>query len=198
MPNYGIKPNPHKIMNTVESPTCSNTMLPSEIVNLDYSEKQRLFHFDYAPEKYRSKNWTTLKAMSLEDAMKFCEFMDKKYVNGRASGILPELSVVKLEMQLFFKLKNLLPAGKMKFCDFQVTCNNCFEIIYLDKYFVAVLRNGQPLESELKRVFAYPEFQVEKPCPCCGKTDFTKDYGYEAIPVSDEDYFGEDEDDLPF
>ena len=97
----------YKNMNTVESPTCINTMLPEGIINLDYSEKQRLFHFDYNPEKYRTKSWITLKAMLLEDAMKFCEFMDKKYVSGRVSGTLPELSVVKLEMELFFELKNV-------------------------------------------------------------------------------------------
>jgi hypothetical protein len=82
-------------------------VLPAGIINLDYSEKQRLFHFDYEPEKHRTKSWITLKAMSLEDAIKFCEFMDKKYVNGRVSGALPELSVVKLEMELFFELKNV-------------------------------------------------------------------------------------------
>lgn len=91
----------------LHNPTCGNTVLPAGIINLDYSEKQRLFHFDYEPEKHRTKSWITLKAMSIEDAIKFCEFMDKKYVNGRTSGILPELSVVKLEMELFFELKNV-------------------------------------------------------------------------------------------
>ena len=63
--------------------------LPEGIINLEYCEKQRLLHFDYEPQKYRNKSWVTLKAMSLEDAIKFCEFMDKKYVNGRDSGIFP-------------------------------------------------------------------------------------------------------------
>ena len=82
-----------------------NTMLPAGIVNLDYSEKQRGFHF--ADDNVSYKGWVFFKAISLEDAMKFTDFMDKKYVNGRTSGILPELSVVKLEIDLFFKLKNV-------------------------------------------------------------------------------------------
>jgi hypothetical protein len=90
-----------------ETPPAAKPLLPAGIVNLDYSEKQRLFHFDYEPQKYRTQSWTTLKAMSLDDAMKFCDFMDKKYVNGRISGTLPELSVVKLEMELFFELKTV-------------------------------------------------------------------------------------------
>jgi len=82
-------------------------MLPKGIINLDYSETQRLFHFSYEFQEYKTQNWITLKAMSLEDAMQFCEFMDKKYVNGRISGTLPEISVVKLEMHLFFELKKV-------------------------------------------------------------------------------------------
>ena len=81
------------------------TILPIGIVNLDYSEKQRLFH--YAEQKTIHKTWVSLKAMSLEIAIAFTDFMDKKYVNGRSSGILPELSIVKLELDLFFKLKNI-------------------------------------------------------------------------------------------
>ncbi len=90
----------------------------------------------------------------------------------------------------------LLAAGKMKFCDFQVSCKKCHEIIYQDKYFVSILRNGAPEESELKRVFSYPEFDVVKTCPCCGKSNFARGYKYEPLPVSSEDYI--DEDDLPF
>ena len=82
-------------------------MLPKDTINLDYSEKQRLFHFDYEQKKYRTKSWITLKTIPLDDAIKFCDFIDKKYVDNRISGILPELSVVKLEMELFFKLKNI-------------------------------------------------------------------------------------------
>jgi hypothetical protein len=96
----------NKTMETKKNPTCSNTLLPAGIVNLDYSEKQRLFHFDYEPQKKNNKDWIKLKAMSVDDAIKFCDFMDKKYVNGRVTGNLPELSVVKLELELFFELKN--------------------------------------------------------------------------------------------
>lgn len=90
----------------------------------------------------------------------------------------------------------LLAAGKMKFCDFQVSCKKCHEIIYQDKYFVGILRNGEPMKSELERVFSYPEFHVVKTCPCCGNSNFTNGYKYEPLPVSSEDYVNED--DLPF
>lgn len=50
----------------------------------------------------------------------------------------------------------LLAAGKMKFCDFQVSCKTCHEIIYQDKYFVSILKNGAPEESELKKSFCIP------------------------------------------
>lgn len=90
----------------IKTKTISNILLPSGIIYLDYNENQRQFHFDYEPGKYRHKSWVRLMAMSLDDALKFTCFMDKKYVNGRSSGILPEIDIVKLEMELFFKLKN--------------------------------------------------------------------------------------------
>ncbi len=83
----------------------ANAMLPAGIVNLDYSEKQRCFHF--ADESSTHKGWVFLKAMSMEDAITFAYFMYKKYVNRRTSGILPEISVVKLELDLFFELNNV-------------------------------------------------------------------------------------------
>ncbi len=43
--------------------------------------------------------------MSNDECNEFCEFMDKKYVNGRVTGALPELKIVKLELDLFFELK---------------------------------------------------------------------------------------------
>lgn len=83
----------------------SNT-LPEGILILDYSEDQRHFHFDYKPESYREPSWKPLKAMTWEDAVQFTRYMDKKYVDGRKSGRMPELSVVKLELELFFTLKS--------------------------------------------------------------------------------------------
>ena len=77
-----------------------------DICYLDYSEVQRCFHYDFSPEQYRHKDWIKLKAVHISDAIDFCHFMDRKYVKGRASGELPELEVVKLELDLFFKLKN--------------------------------------------------------------------------------------------
>lgn len=79
--------------------------LPEGIIILDYSERQRLFHFDTEPHKKALPEWIKLKAMDWNDAITFCSFMEKKYVDNRSSGILPELSVVKLELALFFELK---------------------------------------------------------------------------------------------
>jgi len=80
--------------------------LPEGILILDYSEDQRCFHFDNNPDSYREPCWKALKAMSREDAVQFTQFMEKKYVDSRKSGRLPELSVVKLELELFFALKS--------------------------------------------------------------------------------------------
>lgn len=78
-------------------------MVMNEIVRLEYNNKQHLFHFNDTDTA--SKDWVFLDNLSLNDCKDFCEFMDKKYVNGRVSGILPELAVVKLELELFLQLK---------------------------------------------------------------------------------------------
>ncbi len=69
---------------------------------------------------------------------------------------------------------------KKKFCHFQVNCTNCYEIIHVDQYNVYVTKTGRPRKSELKRVFSLPEFNEVKLCPCCGKSDLSKNFGYEA------------------
>ena len=79
--------------------------LPEGIVVVDYSESQRCFHFESDPLKHKGNSWIRLKPMSIDDANTFCDFMDRKYVNGRVTGILPEFNIVKLEMDLFFELK---------------------------------------------------------------------------------------------
>lgn len=79
--------------------------LPEGIIFLDYSERQRLFHFDTEPDKKALPEWVRLKAMDWDDAISFCSFMEKKYVDNRKSGELPELPIVKLELELFAKLK---------------------------------------------------------------------------------------------
>ena len=81
-----------------------DNLLPDGIVNLEYSERHRLFHFADNCLKYPL--WVFLKAVSIEDAITFTSFMDKKYVNGRNSGRLPELPIVRLELDLFFELKH--------------------------------------------------------------------------------------------
>ena len=79
--------------------------LPEGIYRLEYNEKQRCFHYDQGQHAEGSFGWIKLKIMSNDECNEFCDFMDKKYVNGRVTGILPELSVVKLELNLFAELK---------------------------------------------------------------------------------------------
>lgn len=80
--------------------------LPDGIYRLEYNEKQRCFHFESNQDKdCRYNGWVWLKVISSDDCIAFCEFMNKKYVDGRVTGVLPELSVVKLELYLFFELK---------------------------------------------------------------------------------------------
>ena len=84
-----------------------NILLPDGIIYLEYSEKQRMFHFADSENEYYTKDWIKLKAMSIDDAIKFTQFIDKKYVENRNSGIIPEFKIIKLELELFFELKNL-------------------------------------------------------------------------------------------
>lgn len=92
--------------------------------------------------------------------------------------------------------KEKTTAKDMNFIDVQVSCNKCHEIIIQDKCFVKFNKNGAPEESELKRVFSYPELNAFKKCPCCDNSNFEKGYKYEPSPVSSENYI--DENDLPF
>jgi|LauGreSuBDMM15SN_2_FD.fasta_scaffold275608_2 hypothetical protein len=79
--------------------------LPEGIIILDYCPKQKNFHFENNPDAPKHNSWKRLKAMTYDDAIAFAEFMDKKYVDGRKTGDLPELSIVKLELELFQQLK---------------------------------------------------------------------------------------------
>jgi hypothetical protein len=84
------------------------TMNEIVIIRLDYSERQRLFHYEDNPKATPYKDWVMLaEKIDLIDAEKFYAFMEKKYCSGRVSGQMPTLDIVKLELQLFFKLKNV-------------------------------------------------------------------------------------------
>lgn len=79
-----------------------------DFIRLDYSEKQRLFHYESNINAKPYRDWVMITPnIDLIDAEKFFEFMDKKYCKGRVSGQLPTLEIVQLELQLFFKLKNI-------------------------------------------------------------------------------------------
>lgn len=80
---------------------------PDGIYRLEYSEKQRCFHFENKEIKDVRKNgWYWLRVMSVQECTDFYVFMFNKYVRGRKTGRLPELDVVKLELELFIKLKS--------------------------------------------------------------------------------------------
>lgn len=76
---------------------------PEGRVNLEYSEKQRLFYFSYDPEELKTGDWVSLGIISKDDAVLFTDLMNKKF----KSGLLPELSVIKLELAVYFALLEL-------------------------------------------------------------------------------------------
>lgn len=72
-------------------------------VNLEYSDKQRLFHISYDPEESKTNDWVSLGIMTKDNAMLFSELMDKKF----RSDMLPGLAVIKFELAVYFELLNL-------------------------------------------------------------------------------------------
>ncbi|MBD3627625.1 DUF3820 family protein [Cyclobacterium sp.] len=82
---------------------------------------------------------------------------------------------------------------KRSFCVFQMSCAECYEIFHQDEYFVKVDEKGEPLGTELKRVFSYSEFNMENKETCCSHPSVSKNYNYSPIyehPTMD--------DELPF
>ena len=75
------------------------------IVRLEYSPNQRQFHFA-DPSDTKPLRWAEIGYTNISDAIYFVSFMERKYVNGRSSGILPEHGVVALEYALFNELKD--------------------------------------------------------------------------------------------
>lgn len=92
---------------------------------------------------------------------------------------------------------NIHVISEMPFCEFSLSCNDCHEVIHHGEYSVSVMSNGNPLSSEIKRVFAYPDFETIKKCPGCGGSDLSREYSYEPIKTSG-DCNIEELDDLPF
>lgn len=75
------------------------------IYRLEYSDKQRCFHFAHIEEGPK-RGWVALRILPSDECKTFVFFMYKKYVDGRKTGTLPELKVVDLELQLFAELKD--------------------------------------------------------------------------------------------
>lgn len=82
----------------------SDNILPYGIYRVEFSSKQRCFHFNRNLNE-KKDGWTSLRIMSNRECMDFADYMDKKYVSGRSSGILPPIYIVKLELDLFLELR---------------------------------------------------------------------------------------------
>ena len=80
--------------------------LPEGICIVEYNQRQRLFHFNDGNHTENTCGWRSLGSTSIDEAIAFTEFIDKKYAKNRVTGIYPELSVVKLEYELWHKLKD--------------------------------------------------------------------------------------------
>ena len=80
-------------------------MLDIDTYILEYNDEQRMFHYNSGENQINTHGWIALKRMSKHECSDFCEFMYKKYERGRKTGTLPELIVVQLELDLFFKLR---------------------------------------------------------------------------------------------
>ena len=77
-----------------------------EIVILEYSERQKSFHYNLdLNDNIERASWVKLEKMPLVDAESFCDFMDKKYCKGKHNAQFPPLDIIKLELSLFIKLK---------------------------------------------------------------------------------------------
>lgn len=71
----------------------------NELIQLEYSEKQGLFHFNTEPEKKAAADWIILSKIYLDDAILFTEYIEKQYKDN-----YPDAHTIKL-LFLEFVLK---------------------------------------------------------------------------------------------
>ena len=77
-----------------------------QIVSLCYSYEQSRFEFIVPPTEVAPQGYKLLATqMDRQDAETFVDRMHRKYVRGRKSGRYPTAQIIKLELELFIKLK---------------------------------------------------------------------------------------------
>ena len=77
-----------------------------QIVSLCYSYEQSRFEFIVPPTEVEPQGYKFLATqMDRQDAETFVDRMHRKYVRGRKSGRYPTAQIIKLELELFIKLK---------------------------------------------------------------------------------------------
>lgn len=78
-----------------------------QIVSLCYSYDQSRFELIIPPSEIAPQGYRLLATqIDKQDAEIFIERMHRKYVKGRKTGRYPTASILKLELELFVKLKN--------------------------------------------------------------------------------------------
>ena len=77
-----------------------------QIVSLCYSYEQSRLEFIIPPTEVAPQGYKLLATqMDRQDAETFVDRMHRKYVRGRKSGRYPTAQIIKLELELFIKLK---------------------------------------------------------------------------------------------
>ena len=72
--------------------------IQNSIIQLEYSEKQGLFHFNSEPENKPVGDWIILGKMHLYIAIFFCEYIEKKFREN-----YPDEKNIKLIFNSFYK-----------------------------------------------------------------------------------------------
>lgn len=83
-------------------------MVDIKFMKLVYSySKNDLLLVEMRPENYMPPGYSVI-AMQIDqrDGMEFIRRLQNKYVKGRKRGRFPTTDIVKLELELFMKLKN--------------------------------------------------------------------------------------------
>ena len=62
-----------------------DNMGTTEIITLEYSQKQGMFHFRFQNENCGTKEWATIGKINLDKAILFCEFKWNKYYEEKSS-----------------------------------------------------------------------------------------------------------------
>jgi hypothetical protein len=72
-------------------------METTEIITLEYSQKQGMFHFRFENENCGTKEWATIGKIKLDKAILFCEFIWNKYNEEKLS-----IASIRMKLKGFF------------------------------------------------------------------------------------------------